>query len=329
MNPHTIPHQITKSPHLNGPLVDHAKGQHFLKDAFQVILEEALCRATDAKEKVCEWRDAHELRAVLDLELRDGGESHDQLLQRVRDVAKYSVKTNHPLFFNQLFAGVDYYALTGRFLTETLNTSQGVSEKERDRESENDRESVREGQRECEYTYEVAPVFVLMEDVVLSKLRSLVGWAEGDGIFCPGGSISNMFAMNVARYRAFPQVKQQGLWAVPRLAVFTSQEGAVPFLVCATSGTTIQGSFDPLDSIADVCERHGIWMHVDAAWGGSVLFSKKHSHLMKGIERADSVTWNPHKMLLTGLQCSVLLLKDTTVGHVPSTHFDPFHTMCL
>ncbi|KAJ8369996.1 hypothetical protein SKAU_G00100240 [Synaphobranchus kaupii] len=317
--------------HLNGPLLDHAEGQHFLKEAFQIILEEALCQGTDNKEKqVCEWRDPEELRTMLDLELRDGGESHDQLLRRVRDVAKYSVKTNHPLFFNQLFAGVDYHALAGRFLTETLNTSQ--------------------------YTYEVAPVFVLMEDVVLSQLRSLVGWEEGDGIFCPGGSVSNMYAINVARYRAFPQVKLKGLWAVPRLAIFTSQEshysvckgaafegiglenvflvnvdergcmipedldlkielarmqGAVPFLVSATSGTTIQGSFDPLDRIADVCEKHGLWMHVDPG-GGSVLLSKRHRHLIKGIERADSVTWNPHKMLLTGLQCSVFLLKDTT-----------------
>lgn len=63
-----------------------------------------------------------------------------------------------------------------------------------------------------------------MEEVVLRSLRSLVGWDEGDGIFCPGGSISNMYAMNVARYWAFPQVKTQGLWSVPRLAVFTSQE---------------------------------------------------------------------------------------------------------
>lgn len=70
----------------------------------------------------------------------------------------------------------------------------------------------------------MAPVFVLMEDVVLACLRSLVGWSEGDGIFCPGGSISNMYAMNVARYWAFPQVKTQGLWSIPRLAVFTSQE---------------------------------------------------------------------------------------------------------
>uniref|UniRef100_A0A8C7D0Z5 Cysteine sulfinic acid decarboxylase n=1 Tax=Oncorhynchus kisutch TaxID=8019 RepID=A0A8C7D0Z5_ONCKI len=281
--------------------------------------------------QVCEWREPEELAALLDLELRENGEPQHQLLQRIRDVAKYSVKTNHPRFFNQLFAGVDYHALTGRFLTEALNTSQ--------------------------YTYEVAPVFVLMEDEVLSKLRSLVGWAEGDGIFCPGGTMSNMYAMNVARYRAFPEVKLKGMWSLPRLAVFTSQQshysvmkaaafqgigtenvfkvkvddrgcmipedlgetielaksqGAVPFFVHATSGTTVQGAFDPLEPIADICDRQGLWMHVDAAWGGSVLFSKEHKHLMRGVERADSVTWNPHKMMLTGLQCSAILLKDTT-----------------
>ncbi|XP_028848923.1 cysteine sulfinic acid decarboxylase [Denticeps clupeoides] len=309
----------------------HEEGQRFLAEAFRAIVEEAICKGVDAKEKVCEWQDPADLSALLDLDLRDDGESHDQLLRRVRDVAKYSVKTSHPRFFNQLFAGVDYHALAGRVLTETLNTSQ--------------------------YTYEVAPVFVLMESVVLQKLRSLVGWREGDGIFCPGGSMSNMFGMNVARFRAFPGVKQQGMWALPRLAVFTSAEshysvkksasflgigtdnvfivkvdkrgcmvpedlvakiedaksqGAEPFFVSATSGTTVQGAFDPLDRIADVCQERGLWMHVDAAWGGSALFSKKHKHLVKGIQRADSVAWNPHKMLTTGLQCSVFLTKDTT-----------------
>ncbi|XP_023689811.1 cysteine sulfinic acid decarboxylase isoform X1 [Paramormyrops kingsleyae] len=316
---------------MDGLLLDHTEGQSFLTEAFKVILEEVLTKGTDVNEKVCEWRDPAELQLLLDLELREDGENQQQLMQRVRDVAAYSVKTSHPRFFNQLFAGVDYHALAGRFLTEALNTSQ--------------------------YTYEVAPVFVLMEDVVLSQLRLLVGWGEGDGLFCPGGSASNMYAMNVARYRAFPQVKLKGMWSIPQLAVFTSQEshysvgkaasllgiglesvflvkvnqrgqmvpedlvekielaksqGAVPLLVSATSGTTVQGAFDPLDLIADVCENNGLWMHVDAAWGGSVLFSKKHRQLMKGIERADSVTWNPHKMLLTGLQCSAFLLKDTT-----------------
>uniref|UniRef100_A0A8C1ULI4 Cysteine sulfinic acid decarboxylase n=1 Tax=Cyprinus carpio TaxID=7962 RepID=A0A8C1ULI4_CYPCA len=317
--------------HLEESDMYESDGKLFLTEAFNVIMEEILHKGTDSEEKVCEWKDPDQLRALLDLDLREHGESHKQLLQRVRDVARYSVKTCHPRFFNQLFAGVDYHALTGRLLTETLNTSQ--------------------------YTYEVAPVFVLMEEEVLCKLRSLVGWSEGDGIFCPGGSMSNMYAMNVARYWAFPQVKTQGLWATPRMAIFTSQQGhysmkkaaaflgigtdnvfivqvdesgsmrpedleakivqaksqdAVPFFVNATAGTTVQGAFDPLNRIADISERNGMWMHVDAAWGGSVLFSKKHKHLVAGIERANSVTWNPHKMLLAGLQCSVVLFRDTT-----------------
>ncbi|XP_071989102.1 cysteine sulfinic acid decarboxylase isoform X2 [Engystomops pustulosus] len=89
-------------------------------------------------------------------------------------------------------------------------------------------------------------------------------------------------------------------------------EGSVPFLVSTTCGTTVYGAFDPLEEIAEVCERHGLWLHVDAAWGGSALLSRRHQHLLKGIDRADSVTWNPHKLLGAGLQCSAFLLKDTT-----------------
>ncbi|KAM9751245.1 cysteine sulfinic acid decarboxylase [Menidia menidia] len=316
---------------LSEPLVDHAEGQLFLNEAFKIIVEDVLCKGTDVKQKVCEWKDPDELALLLDLQLRDSGEPQGRLLQRVRDVAKYSVKTTHPHFFNQQYGGVDYHSLAGRFLSEALNTNL--------------------------FTYEVAPVFVLIETEVLKALRLLVGWTEGDGLFCPGGSSSNMYAMNLARYSFFPQVKRQGLCGLPQLTVFTSKEshysvqkgaaflglgldnvivvevddggrmipedleekiklsksqGAVPFLVSCTAGTTVQGAFDPLDSIADVCEKHKLWMHIDAAWGGSVLFSKQHKHLMKGAERANSVSWNPHKMLVAGLQCSVLLLKDTT-----------------
>ncbi|XP_030054046.1 cysteine sulfinic acid decarboxylase isoform X2 [Microcaecilia unicolor] len=194
-----------------------------------------------------------------------------------------------------------------------------------------------------------------MEEVLLKKLRELIGWQTGDGIFCPGGSISNMFAMNLARYRRYPDCKQKGLWALPKLVAFTSLEchysiqkaaaflgigtdnvvlvqvddrgkiipeelekeicdaksqDRVPFLVSATSGTTVLGAFDPLNEIATVCKKHGLWLHVDATWGGSALFSRQHRSLLNGIERADSVSWNAHKMLATGLQCAAFLLKD-------------------
>lgn len=62
-------------------------------------------------------------------------------------------------------------------------------------------------------------------------------------------------------------------------------EGAKPFMVSATAGTTVIGAFDPLNEIADLCEKYGLWMHVDAAWGGGALMSRKHKGLLEGIHR--------------------------------------------
>lgn len=57
-----------------------------------------------------------------------------------------------------------------------------------------------------------------------------------------------------------------------------------PFMVTATSGTTVFGAFDPLVAISDLCKKYNLWLHVDAAWGGGALMSKKHRHLLNGIE---------------------------------------------
>ncbi len=77
--------------------------------------------------------------------------------------------------------------------------------------------------------------------------------------------------------------------------------------VIANSCTTATGSYDDLDMIADFCEKHGLWMHVDGAHGAAVLFSDKYKHLIKGLERADSVIMDFHKMLLVpGLNTMIL-----------------------
>ena len=56
-------------------------------------------------------------------------------------------------------------------------------------------------------------------------------------------------------------------------------------MVNATAGSTVLGSYDPLDALADVCEKHSVWLHADGAWGGAVLLSDKLRDKMKGIER--------------------------------------------
>lgn len=85
--------------------------------------------------------------------------------------------------------------------------------------------------------------------------------------------------------------------------------GFIPVAVVATAGTTLTGAVDPLAAVADVCEREGVWLHVDGAYGVPAAAARMAAHLFDGLDRADSVTVDAHKWL--GLQkgCSVLLLR--------------------
>ena len=86
--------------------------------------------------------------------------------------------------------------------------------------------------------------------------------------------------------------------------------GYVPICVIPTIGTTSSSSIDPVDAIADICEKHGIWLHVDAAYAGSAAIVPEMQHLFNGWERADSIVTNPHKWLFTSFDLSVLYCRD-------------------
>uniref|UniRef100_A0A8C5WYG2 Glutamate decarboxylase n=1 Tax=Laticauda laticaudata TaxID=8630 RepID=A0A8C5WYG2_LATLA len=186
-----------------------------------------------------------------------------------------------------------------------------------------------------QFTYEIAPVFIIMEEVLLKKMQEIIGWEEkeSDGIFSP-----------VARYKCYPEIKTKGMAALPDIILFISEhshysikkaaavagigldnviaikyvliiimilfQGKIPLYVSTTAGTTVYGAFDPLANIADICEKYNLWLHVDASWGGGLLLSRKHSHKLSGIERANSVTWNPHKLMGVPLQCSAFLVHE-------------------
>jgi glutamate decarboxylase len=96
-------------------------------------------------------------------------------------------------------------------------------------------------------------------------------------------------------------------------------DGLTPFYVNATAGTTVLGSFDPFGPIADICEKEELWMHVDGSWGGSAVFSSKYKEKLNGVERADSIAVNPHKMMGVPLTCSFLLGKDMRRFHSATT----------
>jgi glutamate decarboxylase len=266
------------------------------------------------------------------LPLDDGaGASEATIMEACRLALRYSVKSNHPLFFNQLYGRVEPTGLLAHWLTSAVNGNV--------------------------HTYEVAPIFTLTEVHCLRKLAAVVGYpAEAEGLFVPGGSISNLYAIHLARFWKYPEAKTEGMWGCPRFVAFCSTHahystakaahvlglgsnnlvqvatnragqmrldaleeaisaavaaGKTPLYVCATGGTTVTGAFDDLRGLRRICDRHKMWLHVDACWGGASLLSSRPEvrALLDGIELTDSFAWNPHKFMGVPLQCSVFMTR--------------------
>ena len=86
--------------------------------------------------------------------------------------------------------------------------------------------------------------------------------------------------------------------------------GRVPFALCASAGSTNTGAVDPLGELADVGAEEGLWLHVDAAYGGFAALTAKGRSALAGIDRADSVTLDPHKWLYQPMECGSVLIRD-------------------
>jgi aromatic-L-amino-acid decarboxylase len=88
------------------------------------------------------------------------------------------------------------------------------------------------------------------------------------------------------------------------------QQGMVPLCIIATLGTTGSTAIDPLSEIADIKKKYGLWLHVDAAYAGSALILPEYEWMIKGVEEADTLVFNPHKWLFTNFDCSAYFVKD-------------------
>jgi aromatic-L-amino-acid decarboxylase len=85
--------------------------------------------------------------------------------------------------------------------------------------------------------------------------------------------------------------------------------GLVPCCIAGAAGATSTGVVDPLDELADIARESNCWFHVDAAYGGALAFSEKHKSLLRGIERADSITIDPHKWMFVPFACGATLVR--------------------
>ena len=88
------------------------------------------------------------------------------------------------------------------------------------------------------------------------------------------------------------------------------QNGYKPLFVMSALGTTSSTAIDPLDDISNICEKYKLWLHVDAAYAGAALIIDQNRWMSKGIEKADSFVFNPHKWLFTNFDCSLYYVKD-------------------
>jgi aromatic-L-amino-acid decarboxylase len=88
------------------------------------------------------------------------------------------------------------------------------------------------------------------------------------------------------------------------------EAGLVPACVIATVGTTSSGAIDPLRPIGEICRKHAVWFHVDAAWAGTAALLPEKRWILDGAELADSLVFNPHKWMLTNFDCSAYFVRD-------------------
>lgn len=294
-------------------------------------IAEWLGQAADMEPPVNQVRPAAELRADMDLGLSaEGGAVLSD------DVAAYlgaAVRTGSPTFANQLFSGVNVPGVVGEALIAATNTTMA--------------------------TYEAAPVATVIEQEVLQHMGKLAGFEACEGTFVSGGSNGNHVAMLAARAKetrvgrnvAFVSIDAHysfemsthvmGMTPDQLVRVPTDAGGhmdtealreamktceGVPFFVGCTAGTTVQGAFDPIDEIVDIAKEYGAWVHVDGAWGGAALLSKRFKKLTKGVERADSLAWDAHKLMGIPLICSAILTRER--GYLAQTH-GPIHAEYL
>jgi aromatic-L-amino-acid/L-tryptophan decarboxylase len=188
-----------------------------------------------------------------------------------------------------------------------------------------------------------------LELVVLDWFKSWIGYPpEAEGILVSGGSAANITALACARESlvgagsdsAVAYVTDQTHSSVARAARLIGfrpdqlrvlptdaahrlrvdaltgaveadrQAGLQPLIVVANAGATNTGAVDPLHALADFCHAHGLWLHVDAAYGGFASLSERGRGDLAGIERADSVTLDPHKWLYQPIECGSVLVRD-------------------
>lgn len=247
--------------------------------------------------------------------------------EMIDDVYQNQMLCQHPRFFSFVPSAVSLLSIMGSVFTDIYNPHGG---------------GWLEASGAC-----------CVEQTLVRWMCSLAGYPDTcGGIFVSGGSIATLTALAAARDSKLAEdelalgvayvsdqthssvakalkiigFRKDQIRTIPSGEDFKMNVGALesavkedlaagrkPFAVIGSACTTNTGAIDPLDKIADVSRRYNLWFHVDGAFGGSILVSDKHRHLLKGIENSDSISWDTHKWLMQTYSCSTILVRDQSM----------------
>jgi sulfinoalanine decarboxylase/sulfinoalanine decarboxylase/aspartate 1-decarboxylase len=257
----------------------------------------------------------------------------DEFKLVLRDILVSTPKTATKLFFNQLFGGRQSKAVIGDLLAVLLNNSM-YTYKVAGPQVGIEQEIIRQSCDLVGYGPQSNGTFPTGGS--MSNYMALIMARDAKDPGCRTEGMSKPLVIYTseashysnAKNASFAGIGRNNIRYIPADAegrmipekleaqiIDDLREGFIPTYVNATAGTTVLGAFDPIDKIADITEKYNIWLHVDGAYCGSLIFSNKYKHLLKGMERSNSFSYNAHKMLGTPMTCSIILVNDKKQLH--------------
>jgi sulfinoalanine decarboxylase/sulfinoalanine decarboxylase/aspartate 1-decarboxylase len=293
---------------------------------FQSIATELL--ADEKVNPVVDYIPADQLFDRLDLSLSDNPIDDETHLEKLKALVMATPRTATNAFFNQLYGGRNEKAVLGELLAVLLNNSM-YTYKAAGAQVGVEKVVLRKVCETIGWNENADGTFatggsltnfmsmLMARDAFNSKVRfegvhqkmTVYTSIESHYSIPKNASFAGIGRNNV-RYISINEVGEMDPLALDKAISKDIADGFHPVLVNATAGTTVLGAFDNVEATNAVCKKYNVWMHVDGAYCGSVIFSKKYKHHLKGLENVDSFSFNAHKMIGTPLTCSLIVVKD-------------------
>ena len=264
----------------------------------------------------------------LNLEFEEEGINDEDWEKLIENVALNTPKTASKLFFNQLFGGRQPKSVLGDLLAVILNSSM-YTYKIAGPQAGIEKVII---QKVCQLIgYPNTADGTIAPGGSMSNFMALVMARDSAVKSTPNLGVSHKMTLYTSKESHYSIPKNAAFAGIGRDQVrfirtnekgemdihhlneaieYDKDQGFTPFFVNATAGTTVLGAFDNIEAIHKICKKHQLWLHVDGAYCGGVIFSKRYKSLVKGIEHSDSFSFNAHKMLGTPLTCSIIVTRD-------------------